>query len=123
MADKMMMFLAQKRSILASYLLWYFVSWTGFHRYYLGYKNWWYMLTLFVASLDLILLGVDYGSMQVFEQRGYGPQTNEVWELFSVVSRLGLLGALALLVWVIVDFFLIPGMVQRYNEKLAKKLS
>lgn len=85
----MMRFEAQKRSALIAYILWFFLGYFGAHRFYAGQTgSGVVMLVLFFVSL-----------------------------LLSVVA-VGVLGFLVLGLWLFIDIFLIPGMVERYNNAL-----
>ena len=90
----MLAYEAGKKSAGISYVLWFFVGGLGGHRFYLGYTGSAVgMLVLAIASILLSVVGI------------------------------GLLGLIALGIWVLVDAFLIPGMVSEYNGKLASSLS
>jgi TM2 domain-containing membrane protein YozV len=85
---------ANKKSGLIAYLLWFFVGMFGAHRFYLGSTG------PAIAQLVITLLSI----------------------LLCIVG-IGILGILAMAIWVLIDAFLIPGMLQRYNSRLAAHLS
>lgn len=79
-------------SPLLAYILWFFLGGLGAHRYYLGK-----ILSAIVMTL-LCVLSV----------------------LLSFVG-IGVFGLIALLVWLIVDLFLIPGMVRQKQARLRRR--
>jgi len=93
-AKAMMQFQARKKSIGIAYLLWFFLGGLGIHRFYAGQTGTGIaMLILFLLSSILLAVGV------------------------------GLVGLLVLGIWLFVDIFLIPGMVERYNSDLLSSVS
>ena len=93
------------RTKLLAYVLWYFASPLAAHRFYLGAKGSAFtMLALFWGGLVLAALT----SMR---------STLSVGGLF--VPPLGIGMVLVWMVWVVVDLFLIPGLVRRYNDALS----
>ena len=93
-ASTMMRYDENKKSMVVSYLLWFFLGMLGAHRFFLGQKH------SAVAQLALFIVGL------VTSFLGVG---------------LIVLGGLA--IWVIVDAFLIPGWVTEHNNNLAASLS
>jgi TM2 domain-containing membrane protein YozV len=91
----MMLYDAQKKSALIAYLFWFFLWWTGAHRFYLGRTG------SGAAMLVLSLVS---------------------WPLLFKAG-LGLLGFVVVGVWSLVDAFLIPGMVSQHNSALATRLT
>ncbi|KAA5602945.1 TM2 domain-containing protein [Blastochloris sulfoviridis] len=94
-ARAMMMYEANKKSMLISYLLWIFFGGLGGHRFYNGRTG------TAVAQLLLSIFGV----------------------LLSGAGGIGLLLLLPVAIWVIVDAFLIPGWVRKQNTLLAAQLA
>lgn len=92
-AQAMMAYDAGKKSPLVAYLLWFFLSSFGAHRFYLGQKG------TAIAQLILCI----FGYLTLFFVIG-----------FALLAVWG--------VWVLVDAFLIPGMIRKQNEALAAKL-
>lgn len=85
---------ANKKSTLVAYLLWWFLGIFGAHRFYLGATG------SAIAQLVITVVSIPLC-------------------LFII----GFLTLCAVGVWVIVDAFLIPGMIQTYNNGLAMHLS
>ena len=92
--QSMMVFEANKKSMGLSYLLWFLLGGLGGHRFYLGKT---------VSAIGMITLLIFGG-------------------LLSAVG-IGLFFLIALGIWVLVDAFLIPGIVNRHNNNLISKLS
>lgn len=85
---------AASRSVVAAYLLWLFLGYGGVHRMYLGrWASGLIMLALFGVSMLLTLVLIGY-------------------------LGLGLLG-----IWWLLDALLIPGMAQRYNDRLIDRIA
>lgn len=89
-----MMYDANKKSALIAYLLWFFLGGFGAHRFYLG------SIGSAVAILLLWLLG---------------------WA--TVWFVVGWFVLVAVAIWLIVDAFLIPGMIARRNNDLIERLN
>lgn len=81
-----------QKSVGVTYLIWFFLSGLGIHRFYLGYKG--------TALIMLALTGL--GALTSFLLIGY--------LFFFIVG-----------IWALVDLFRIPGMVRRQNEWLREK--
>ena len=90
----MMQYDANKKSMLVAYLLAIFVGTLGIHRFYLGEKN------TAIAQLVLTIVG---------------------WLTVWIV--IGALPLIAVSIWVLVDLFLIPGLVAKQNNKLIAALN
>ena len=85
---------ANKKSALVAYLLWLFLGWLGAHRFYLRrYLSGFIMFVLWAVGTLLTIIFVGY-----------------------------LVLAIPVLVWLI-DLFLIPGIVRRFNEGLIGRLA
>ncbi|MDG4576256.1 MAG: TM2 domain-containing protein [Defluviicoccus sp.] len=93
-AKKMMQYDANKKSSTTAYLLWFFLGWSGAHRFYIGNTG--------TGAAILILSVVGFA--------------------LSVVG-VGFIILLVPLIWLIVDLFLIPGMVRDKNNSLIQTLS
>jgi TM2 domain-containing membrane protein YozV len=90
-----MMFEANKKSIIISYLLWFFVGAFGGHRFYNGRST--------TAIVQLLMCMVGF--------------------TFAFVFGIGLLLLIPLGLWLLLDAFLIPGWVTAHNTRLAHQLS
>jgi len=92
-ARAMMLFEANKKSIVVAYLLWLFLGGAGGHRFYAGKTG------SAVAQLLLLIFG-----------------------LILTVVVVGGFMLIGLYVWVLVDAFLIPGWIRNQNSLLAMQL-
>ena len=93
-AQTMMTFESSKKSAGVAYLLWFFLGYLGIHRFYLK------RTLTGVIQLALNILG---------------------WcTIFFVI---GLIFLIPLGIWLLVDLFLISGMVREYNLALVNHLS
>jgi TM2 domain-containing membrane protein YozV len=92
-ARALMLFEANKKSIVVAYLLWLFLGGAGGHRFYAGKTG------SAVAQLLLLIFGI----------------------LLTVVF-VGFLILIGLYIWVLVDAFLIPGWIRNQNSLLAMQL-
>ncbi len=93
-AQVSMQYDANKKSGVVAYLLWFFLGGFGAHRFYLGSTG--------PAIAQLIITIVS---------------------ILLLVVAIGALGFIVVGIWVLVDAFLIPGMIQDYNSRLAAHLS
>lgn len=93
-ARDMMMYDAQKKSVGVAYLLWFFVGYLGGHRFYVGKTG---------TAIIQLLLSIVGACTAMF---GIG------------LSVIGLVG-----VWILIDAFLLPGIVRSHNVLLAGRLS
>jgi len=92
-ARALMMFEANKKSIVAAYVLWFFLGWAGGHRFYAG------KIGSAVAQLLLFIFGI----------------------ILSIIL-VGFLLLIPQGIWVLVDAFLIPGWIRNHNSLLAMQL-
>ncbi|MDB5376418.1 MAG: hypothetical protein JWR00_864 [Rubritepida sp.] len=85
---------AASRSVVAAYLIWFFLGYGGLHRMYLGrWISALIMLALFSVSMLLTIVFIGY-------------------------VGLGVIG-----IWWLLDALLIPGMAQRYNDRLIDRIA
>ena len=92
-AKAMMAFESEKKSTGICYLLWFFLGGFGAHRFYLG-RTGSAIAMLIISIISWILL----------------------------FAGIGLLGLIAIGVWLIVDAFLIPGIAREHNQALVQRL-
>ena len=90
---QMMMYDAQKKSVGVAFILWFFLGYLGAHRFYAG------KTFTAISQFVLTLLG------GVLAMVGVG------------FVFLGIVG-----IWLIVDIFLLPGIIRSYNVSLVGKL-
>ena len=92
-AKAMMAFESGKKSTGIGYLLWFFFGGLGIHRFYLGRTGSAIaMLVITILSVILLFVGI------------------------------GFLDLIAVGIWLIVDAFLIPGIVQETNQALQQRI-
>ncbi|MFX4219928.1 MAG: TM2 domain-containing protein [Thalassobaculum sp.] len=96
-AERIMHYDANKKSVLISYLLWFFLGIPfAVHRFYLGHVK---------SALVMLAMWVVFGALSS--------------------ATFGIFGFLLLIpaIWWFLDLFLIPGIVQRKNTDLIAMLS
>jgi TM2 domain-containing membrane protein YozV len=93
-AKALMLYEANKKTALVAYLLWFFVGVFGAHRFYLGRTG------TGIAQLVLTIVGI-----------------------LTAAIGIGLLFLAVTGIWVLIDAFLIPGMLAAHNTKLATGLA
>lgn len=92
-AKAMMAFETGKKSTGIAYLLWFFFGGFGIHRFYLG-RTGSAIAMLIISIISWILL----------------------------FAGIGLLGLIAIGIWVVVDVFLIPGISREHNQALMDRI-
>lgn len=91
---KVMMFESNKKSAGIAYLLWFFFGMFGAHRFYLGETG---------TAVAIMLITI-----------------------CSIALKFVLIGFLTIfisVIWVFIDLFLIPSLVQKHNNRLATRLN
>jgi len=92
-ARAMMAFEAEKKSAGVAYLLWFFLGGFGGHRFYLGQTG---------SAVALLILSI--------------------LSWLTILVGVGIAGLIVVGIWVLVDAFLIPGLVREFNQRLAVRL-
>lgn len=93
-ARSMMMYDAQKKSALVAFLFWLFLGVLGAHRFYLGLTG--------SGATQLLLF---------------------IFGWATAFAGIGFFLLAPLCVWVLIDVFLLSGIVREHNCKLAHELS
>ena len=89
-AKSQMLYHANAKSVGVTYLLWFFLGMLGAHRFYAGSTGLAVLqLIIFVISWPLLLAGIGFITLGI------------LW------------------LWVLIDAFMIPGLIRDYNTKLA----
>ncbi|SAL87375.1 TM2 domain protein [Caballeronia arvi] len=91
---QMMMYDAQKKSLVVAFLLWFFLGYLGAHRFYAG--------KTLSGILQLVMSLI--GAALTFAGVGF--------------VLLGVVG-----IWLFVDIFLLPGLIRNHNVALVSRLS
>lgn len=130
------LFDANKKSKLVAYLLWFFLGVFAAHRFYLRqYRSAAMQLSLWIAALVLYFMALK----PLFELAAANPEAATgdpetlaqnpavqaaAEQVFTSPMFYGCVavGAVAT-IWWIVDAFLIPGLVRRHNDELARGLA
>lgn len=94
-AKALMLFQANRKSTLVAYLFWFFLGGFGAHRFYAGKTG------SGIAQIALLLIGT----------------------ALLGAAGLGALLLVTLVVWILIDAFLIPGWIREQNTLLAYSLS
>ena len=84
---------ANRRSVLVAYLLWFFLGWFAAHRFYAGRM---------VSGLVMLVVSLIS------------------WAFTAIV--IGYLGLFLIGLWLLVDAFLIPGMISARNRAIIASL-
>ncbi len=92
-AARLMQYDANKKSVAAAYVLWFFLGGLGAHRFYLG-----------ETGTAVAILLITLGSVAL------------------MAAMIGFFTIWVTIVWVLVDVFLIPGIARKYNSALAARL-
>jgi TM2 domain-containing membrane protein YozV len=91
---QMMMYDAQKKSVVVAFLLWFFLGYLGAHRFYAGKT---------VSAIVQLVLSL-IGAALTFAGVGF--------------VLLGVVG-----IWLFIDIFLLPGLIRNHNLALVSRLS
>ena len=119
---------AGRKSVFTAYLLWFFLGLFGAHRFYarVGRTGWW-LLLLHVGGwllLALAFYGSAHTTTQTYDTAFGVTSMTEVTSMGGggVLSWLGQAMRGAAWLWWLVDIAAVPGMVRRWNERLASGL-
>lgn len=99
----------RRKSTGVSYALWFFLSWLGIHKFYLGRIT---TGILYVVAPWILILVFVVGFVMVESNPEAGGAT----------AGLSLLALFAYGVWWVVDLFTIPKQVNAYNENLELEI-
>jgi TM2 domain-containing membrane protein YozV len=92
LASSSLQYDALKKSVGVAYLLWFFFGYLGAHRFYLKQNG-----------TAIAILVITLGSFVL------------------TIILIGLIGFLVVGLWLLVDAFLIPGLVEKHNLHLAER--
>jgi TM2 domain-containing membrane protein YozV len=105
----LMLFLAGRKSLEVTYLLWLLFGFLGAHRFYTG--------RYLAGSLMIGLLLVGFSGVGVWYNAEYfATEVLEIW------LACGLAALITGLLWLLLDLFLIPDWIRTYNRKLIDRL-
>ncbi len=102
----------RKKSVSLTYVLWFFLSFLGIHKFYLG--NIWagilYIIGPSIASIFLLS-----GLIMSFDPSALHVSSEELSEGEFIIA-IGFMGLFAYAIWWFIDLFTIPNQVDKYNE-------
>jgi TM2 domain-containing membrane protein YozV len=109
-AERMLHYDANKKSTFLAFIIWFFFAVLAGHRFYLErYGSAVAMLLIWVVGAVLFIAAV----LSSFSN------LDEVAEALFVIA---IIDFVVLVVWILVDLFLIPGLVRRYNHEIVDRL-
>lgn len=117
---------ARRRSTAVAYLLWFFLGLVGAHRFYAGETRSAVAMLLMqlLGGLSMVAGVLRSGTMMTMD----GPGIGSVYATLAPDSETDLLIGLGSLLmglvwfWWIIDLFLVPTLVRRYNLHLVSNL-
>ena len=109
-----MFFQASMRSVGVAYLFWFFLGIFGAHRFYAGRTE--SAVTMLIINIGQLVLSCAGMGM-------IGSGNKDAAEVGGFLGILPCFLGPAIFIWWLVDAFLIPGMIQKYNQQLALQLS
>lgn len=130
--DKLLWYDANKTSVFVAYLLWWFLGLGSFggHRFYVGKTSSAVaMLMLTLVSSTLITLGtatlgfrilVRIITIDMLGGKDLDLKTPEL--ILLIIALVGCAMQSAVIIWALVDAFLIPGWIRNYNNRLIRRL-
>ncbi len=102
----------RKKSVGLTYVLWFFLSFLGIHKFYLG-RIWAGILYVIAPSIAVWFLFIGLiMSIDPASQVSYGEELSEGMFLAAI----GFLGLFVYAIWWFIDLFTIPNQVDKYNE-------
>ena len=102
----------RKKSVGLTYVLWFFLSFFGIHKFYLG-KIWAGMLYIIAPSIAWIFLFI--GLVMTIDPNELH-YASEGMEEGHYMAMIGFMGLFAYAIWWFIDLFTIPTQVDKYNE-------
>ena len=110
-AERMMRYDANKKSALLAYVIWFFLAGLAGHRFYLRrYRSAVIMLLLWLAGVLLIVFSL------------VAARTSEAGDAVRSLAVFAPVVLAIPAIWVVVDLFLIPGMVRKFNHGIIDRL-
>ena len=102
----------RKKSVSLTYVLWFFLSFLGIHKFYLS-KIWAGILYIIGPSIAALFLFLGLVmSIDPTSQVSYGEELSEG----VFLAAIGFWGLLVYGIWWFIDLFTIPNQVDKYNE-------
>ena len=102
----------RKKSVSLTYVLWFFLSFLGIHKFYLG-KIWAGMLYIIAPSIAWIFLFI--GLVMTIDPNELH-YASEGMEEGHYMAMIGFMGLVVYAIWWFIDLFTIPNQVDKYNE-------
>ena len=101
----------RKKSVSLTYVLWFFLSFLGIHKFYLG-RIWAGILYVIGPSIASIFLFT--GLVMSFDPHAL--TSSEEFTEGEFILAIGFMGLIAYATWWFIDLFTIPNQVDKYNE-------
>ncbi len=112
-----------KKSVIICYIYWLFLGLAGRHRYYAGKLNFWGCMTILFVFNFFLFIPVSLLLLLKIVFMALDGETSS-WTYPYIVSGffISLTFIIALILWFLVDAFLIPGMIRKHNTPLSDHL-
>lgn len=115
-----------EKSMALTYVLWFFVPWTGIHKFYLGKIKTgiaWIILGGIIPTISYFILILTTASMpSEHTQRNYPSENYETQlALWGFAFILLIIWSFGLFVWWVIDACLIPTDIEKSNQALRGK--
>ena len=105
----------RKKSVSLTYVLWFFLSFLGIHKFYLG-RIWAGILYVIGPSIAASIF-LFTGLVMSFDPTCQAsPRPKNYTEGEFILAALGFMGLIAYGIWWFIDLFTIPNQVDKYNE-------